>query len=245
MGFFDENLLLTGDTARGIYKSIADLPIIDYHCHLNEADIKNDKKFSDIGELWLSGDHYKWRAMRLCGVDESYITGDRSYEEKFLKYAKIMPKLFGNPLYYWTHMELKQIFGISEPLNEDSASRIYEKANEILQGLSVQKLLEKFRVEYIATTDDPFSDLSCHGDINGVKVRPTFRPDRCFSEGVDKVQLEKRLDYFVSKGCKIADHGFDDFSDTQNIEWLIENALKGSRFAAAFRHFPKRQYRGV
>lgn len=93
MGFFDENLLLTGDTARGIYKSIADLPIIDYHCHLNEADIKNDKKFSDIGELWLSGDHYKWRAMRLCGVDESYITGDRSYEEKFLKYAKIMPKL--------------------------------------------------------------------------------------------------------------------------------------------------------
>ena len=98
MGFFDENLLLTGDTARGIYKSIADLPIIDYHCHLNEADIKNDKKFSDIGELWLSGDHYKWRAMRLSGIDESYITGDRSYEEKFLKYAKIMPKLFGNPL---------------------------------------------------------------------------------------------------------------------------------------------------
>lgn len=89
MGFFDENLLLTGDTARGIYKSIADLPIIDYHCHLNEADIKNDKKFSDIGELWLSGDHYKWRAMRLSGIDESYITGDRSYEEKFLKYAKL------------------------------------------------------------------------------------------------------------------------------------------------------------
>lgn len=226
MGVFDENLLLTGDTARGIYKSIADLPIIDYHCHLNEADIKNDKKFSDIGELWLSGDHYKWRAMRLSGIDESYITGDRSYEEKFLKYAKIMPKLFGNPLYYWTHMELKQVFGISEPLNEDSASRIYEKANEILQGLSVQKLLEKFRVEYIATTDDPFSDLSCHGDINGVKVRPTFRPDRCFSEGVDKVQLEKRLDYFVSKGCKIADHGFDDFSDTQNIEWLIEKCFE-------------------
>lgn len=224
MSFFDDNLLLSGDTARKIYSEIAHLPIIDYHCHLNEGDIKNDKKFSDIGELWLSGDHYKWRAMRLCGVDESYITGDCSYEEKFLKYAEIMPKLIGNPLYYWTHMELVQIFGINEPLSKDSAKRIYE--NAVLKGLSVQKLLDKFRVEYIATTDDPFSDLSCHGDINGVKVRPTFRPDRCFSEGVDKVQLEKRLDYFVSKGCKIADHGFDDFSDTQNIEWLIEKCFE-------------------
>lgn len=142
MGFFDENLLLTGDTARGIYKSIADLPIIDYHCHLNEADIKNDKKFSDIGELWLSGDHYKWRAMRLSGIDESYITGDRSYKEKFLKYAKIMPKLFGNPLYYWTHMELKQIFGITEPLNEDSASRIYEKQTKFCKGSACKNCLK-------------------------------------------------------------------------------------------------------
>lgn len=226
MSFFDDNLLLSSDTAREIYSNIASLPIIDYHCHLNEEEIKNDKHFSDIGELWLSGDHYKWRAMRLCGVDESYITGNRSYEEKFMKYAEIMPKLIGNPLYYWTHMELVRIFGIKEPLNKDSARRIYDEANVVLKDLSVQKLLEKFKVEYIATTDDPFSDLRNHGDINGVKVRPTFRPDRCFSDGVGKDELSKRLDYFVSKGCKIADHGFDDFSNTQNLEWLIEKCFE-------------------
>lgn len=226
MSFFDDKLLLSGDTAQKIYDAISKLPIIDYHCHLNEEEIKCDKHFSDIGELWLSGDHYKWRAMRLCGVDESYITGNRSYKEKFLKYAEIMPKLIGNPLYYWTHMELVQIFGITEPLNKDSAEDIYKKANAVLKDLSVQKLLEKFDVEYIATTDDPFSDLHNHGDINGVKVRPTFRPDRCFSEGADKTTLEERLDYFVSKGCKIADHGFDNFDDTENLEWLIEKCYE-------------------
>ena len=146
MSFFDDKLLLSGDTAQKIYDAISKLPIIDYHCHLNEEEIKCDKHFSDIGELWLSGDHYKWRAMRLCGVDESYITGNRSYKEKFLKYAEIMPKLIGNPLYYWTHMELVQIFGITEPLNKDSAEDIYKKANAVLKDLSVQKLLEKFDV---------------------------------------------------------------------------------------------------
>lgn len=226
MSFFDDNLLLSGDTAKSIYKSIADLPIIDYHCHLSDEDIKNDKHFSDIGELWLSGDHYKWRAMRLCGVDESYITGNRTYKEKFFKYAEIMPKLIGNPLYYWTQMELLQVFGIKEPLNVDSASRIYEKANAVLKNSSVRKLLKKFNVEYIATTDDPFSDLSNHGNFDGIEVRPTFRPDRCFSEGTDKKVLEDRLDYFVSEGCKIADHGFDDFSDTDNLKWLIEKCYE-------------------
>jgi len=226
MSFFDDNLLLSGETAKNIYQSIAALPIIDYHCHLSDEDIKNDKRFSDIGELWLSGDHYKWRAMRLCGVDESYITGNRTYKEKFFKYAEIMPKLIGNPLYYWTQMELLQVFGVNEPLNADSASRIYEKANSVLKDSSVRKLLKKFNVEYIATTDDPFSDLSNHGDFDGVKVRPTFRPDRCFSEGTDKKVLSDRLDYFVSKGCKIADHGFDDFSNTDNLKWLIEKCYE-------------------
>ena len=226
MSFFDDKLLLSGDTASKIYDAVASLPIIDYHCHLNEQDIKEDKHFSDIGELWLAGDHYKWRAMRLCGVDESYITGNRSYEEKFHKYAEIMPKLIGNPLYYWTHMELVQIFGITEPLNKDTAKDIYVRANAVLKDLSVQKLLKKFKVEYIATTDDPLSDLNNHGDFDGVKVRPTFRPDKCFKEGVDKALLEQRLDYFISKGCKIADHGFDDFSDTRDLEWLIEKCFE-------------------
>lgn len=226
MGFFDKNLLLSSKEAERIYDQIKDLPIIDYHCHLSDKEIKDDKRFSDIGELWLAGDHYKWRAMRLCGVDEEYITGGKSFKEKFFKYAEIMPKLIGNPLYYWSHMELVEIFGIDTPLNKDTAGEIYEKANAVLKDLSVSKLLEKFKVEYIATTDDPFSALENHGDVNGVKVRPTFRPDRCFAENVSKEELSERLDYFISKGCKIADHGFDDFENTENLEWLIEKCYE-------------------
>lgn len=226
MGFFDKNLLLSSKEAERIYDQIKDLPIIDYHCHLSDKEIREDKRFSDVGELWLAGDHYKWRAMRLCGVDEEYITGDKSFKEKFFKYAEIMPKLIGNPLYYWSHMELVEIFGIDTPLNKDTADEIYEKANAVLKDLSVSKLLEKFKVEYIATTDDPFSALENHGDVNGVKVRPTFRPDRCFAENVSKEELSERLDYFISKGCKIADHGFDDFENTENLEWLIEKCYE-------------------
>lgn len=226
MGFFDKNLLLSSKEAERIYDQIKDLPIIDYHCHLSDKEIKDDKHFSDVGELWLAGDHYKWRAMRLCGVDEEYITGGKSFKEKFFKYAEIMPKLIGNPLYYWSHMELVEIFGIDTPLNKDTAGEIYEKANAVLKDLSVSKLLEKFKVEYIATTDDPFSALENHGDVNGVKVRPTFRPDRCFAENVSKEELSERLDYFISKGCKIADHGFDDFENTENLEWLIEKCYE-------------------
>lgn len=226
MGFFDKNLLLSSKEAERIYNQIKDLPIIDYHCHLSDKEIKEDKRFSDIGELWLAGDHYKWRAMRLCGVDEEYITGGKSFKEKFFKYAEIMPKLIGNPLYYWSHMELVEIFGIDTPLNKDTAGEIYERANAVLKDLSVSKLLEKFKVEYIATTDDPFSALENHGDVNGVKVRPTFRPDRCFAENVSKEELSQRLDYFISKGCKIADHGFDDFENTENLEWLIEKCYE-------------------
>lgn len=226
MGFFDKNLLLSSKEAERIYDQIKDLPIIDYHCHLSDKEIREDKRFSDIGELWLAGDHYKWRAMRLCGVDEEYITGGKSFKEKFFKYAEIMPKLIGNPLYYWSHMELVEIFGIDTPLNKDTAGEIYEKANAVLKDLSVSKLLEKFKVEYIATTDDPFSALENHGDVNGVKVRPTFRPDRCFAENVSKEELSERLDYFISKGCKIADHGFDDFENTENLEWLIEKCYE-------------------
>ncbi len=226
MGFFDKNLLLSSKEAERIYNQIKDLPIIDYHCHLSDKEIRDDKRFSDIGELWLAGDHYKWRTMRLCGVNEEYITGGKSFKEKFFKYAEIMPKLIGNPLYYWSHMELVDIFGIDTPLNKDTAGEIYDKANAVLKDLSVSKLLEKFKVEYIATTDDPFSALENHGDINGVKVRPTFRPDRCFAENVSKEELSHRLDYFISKGCKIADHGFDDFENTENLEWLIEKCYE-------------------
>ena len=225
--YYGEELLLENETAKKIYEEIKNLPIIDYHCHLDERAIKDDKKFENIGELWLSGDHYKWRAMRLCGVAEKYITGGASYKEKFLKFAEILPLLCGNPVYMWSQMELSRIFGINKPLNKDTAEEIWEEANETLKTLSVQGLLKKFKVEYIATTDDPYSPLENHGDIGGVKVRPTFRADARFKEGVKKAELEKRLDYFAEKGCKIADYGFDFVSENdENLIWLIENCYK-------------------
>ena len=225
--FFGEDYLLQCESSKKIYSAIKDIPIIDYHCHLDDKAIKENKTFSDIGELWLSGDHYKWRAMRLCGVSEDYITGYKSFNAKFCKLAEVMPNLCGNPVYAWAHMELKQIFGIEKPLNSDTVKEIWDEANEKLKTLSVRKLLKKFNVEYIATTDDPFSTLENHGDIDGVKVRPTFRADARFSEGVSKADLEKRLDYFVSKNCKIADYGFDFVSENdENLLWLIEKCYE-------------------
>lgn len=225
--FFGEDFLLESESAKRIYNAIKDLPIIDYHCHLDDKAIKEDKTFENIGELWLSGDHYKWRAMRLCGVEEKFITGEASYKDKFLKFAEILPMLCGNPVYAWAHMELKRIFGIDEPLNSVTAEEIWNTANEKLKTLSVQTLLKKFKVEYIATTDDPYSTLENHGDINGIKVHPTFRPDARFKEGVSKKELETRLDYFVANGCKIADYGFDFIDENdENLVWLIENCFK-------------------
>lgn len=225
--YYGEELLLENEAAKKIYEEIKNLPIIDYHCHLDERAIKDDKKFENIGELWLSGDHYKWRAMRLCGVEEKYITGEADYKEKFLKFAEILPLLCGNPVYMWSQMELSRIFGINKPLNKDTAEEIWEEANETLKTLSVQGLLKKFKVEYIATTDDPYSPLENHGDIGGVKVRPTFRADQRFKENAAKSELEKRLDYFVGKGCKIADYGFDFIDEgDENLAWLIENCYK-------------------
>ena len=220
--FFDDRLFLKTEAAYEIYKAVKDLPIIDYHCHLDERAIAEDRRFADIGELWLAGDHYKWRAMRLSGVSERLITGDATFKEKFMAYAAILPRLIGNPLYYWTHMELKAVFGIEQPLNADTAEEIYNKANERLATLSVRKLLDRFDVRFLATTDDPESELAYHGTYGNTVVSPTFRPDRCFAEGMDKRYLEKRLDYFVSRGCKIADHGFDNVAEnTADLEWLM------------------------
>jgi glucuronate isomerase len=239
--FFDDKLLLSNDTAQKIYNNIKDLPIIDYHCHLDEKQIAENKSFSDIGELWLSTDHYKWRAMRLCGVDEYYITGKASYKDKFLKYAQIMPKLIGNPLYYWTHMELKTVFGINTPLNINTAEQVYIKANQKLKDINVQSILKQFKVEYIATTDDPVSNLEHHGFYKNTSVVPTFRPDRIFKwednyikqlaqkadmeiNNLDdlKKAYEKRLLFFITKGCVLADHGMD-FLPSEDID---ENAAE-------------------
>lgn len=231
--FFDDNLLLYNEAGKVLYGKVKALPIIDYHCHLDEKKIAKDDMFSDIGELWLSSDHYKWRAMRMNGVDEYYITGDASFHDKFLKYAEIVPNLIGNPLYYWTHLELKQVFGIDIPLNKDSAESIYEMANEKLKNISVQTLLNRFNVQFIATTDDPADELIAHKKYGKINVTPTFRPDKLFDfeeSYIEKlgqkadVKIEKlddlldalsvRLDYFVTKGCRMADHGMDTFPES-------------------------------
>lgn len=232
-GFFGDGVLLGSDAAKRLYDSVKALPVVDIHCHLDRKAIAADARFSDIGELWLSGDHYKWRAMRMLGVDERYITGDADSREKFLKYAEIMPRLVGSPLYYWTHFELKKIFGITEPLDGGSAADIYDRANAMLGGLSVRRLLELFDVEYVATTDDPTDDPSDCGVYGGTLVAPTFRPDRLFDWDADYIRaigeaagigittlddlcaaLEKRLDCFVGRGCKMSDHGFAAFPKT-------------------------------
>ncbi len=228
--FFGEDLFLSSSSAKVIYNEVKDLPIIDYHCHLDQRKIASDVGFSDIGELWLAGDHYKWRAMRLCGVDEEFITGSKTYKEKFLKYAEILPKMVGNAVYYWTHMELNQIFGIKEPLNRESAERIYNLANEKLKSMTVSTLLKRYNVEYIATTDDPIDDLAYHGKHFSTQVSPTFRPDKVYAlddeylkklgnsadvkiESLDDLllALERRLSHFNANGCVIADHGFEKF----------------------------------
>ena len=231
--FFNDNLLLYSNTAKALYEKVKDLPIVDYHCHLDQTKIAEDSKFSDIGELWLAADHYKWRAMRMCGVDEYYVTGDASFRDKFIKYAEIVPQLIGNPLYYWTHLELKKIFDIDLPLNRETAEEIYDQANEKLKTMTVQSMLNSFKVEFIGTTDDPVDSLCDHKTYGNLRVTPTFRPDKLFGfeEGYIqklgeaanlKIQslddllaaLENRLDFFVSRGCRMADHGMDRFPES-------------------------------
>ncbi len=234
--FFDDTVLLNNDTAVDLYNKYAkNQPIIDYHCHLNPQEIYEDKKFDNIGELWLGGDHYKWRAMRQNGVDEKFITGNADYKDKFIKFASTMEYAPGNPLYYWSHMELKQLFGINIPLNEKNAEKVWNEANERMkQGdFTSHSLIKRCNVKVICTTDDPADDLKYHSlmkDNGPCKVLPTFRPDIiCFGLNRDDILpyldklgatentkindfktlldvLEKRLDYFVSVGCAVADH---------------------------------------
>lgn len=226
--FFGPDLLLSSETARHLYKQVQQLPIIDYHCHLNEREIATNQPLGDLGTLWLQGDHYKWRAMRLCGVQETYITGDASYYEKYLAYARIFPQLCGSPLYYWTQMELSMLFDIHEPLGPDTAESIWEQANRVLKNMTVGDILTKCRVQYVATTDDPTSSLAHHGSFGHTRVAPTFRPDRMLSldakalaelaevsqtptDTLDgcKQALRVRLEYFRAHGCLISDHGMD------------------------------------
>ncbi len=189
LDFYGESLLLQGETAKRLYAECAkDKPIIDYHCHLNPQEIYDNKPFSNLGEMWLAGDHYKWRAMRQNGIDENLITGDADYKEKYLAWASAVPYMMGSPLYHWTQMELAQIFDIRTPLTPDSAEEIWDKTCEIMADghITPRFLMEKFNVKVVCTTDDPIDDLGYHKLIAAdtgfsTKVLPTFRPDKLYT----------------------------------------------------------------
>ncbi len=207
--FMDEDFLLTTGTARDLYhRYAAEMPIYDFHCHLSPEAIAEDHHFDNIGQVWLGGDHYKWRAMRSNGVAEQFVTGDATWKEKFLKWADTVPQTIGNPLYHWTHLELQRYFGITDVLGPQTAENIWSMANEQIGApdFSVRNLLTRMNVRYVGTTDDPTDDLRHHKALAAsdypVVVRPTFRPDKAyglsdptaFSEWITRLAATANLD---------------------------------------------------
>jgi len=238
--FMDENFLLQTETAQKLYhEHAAKMPIFDYHCHINPKDIADDRKFNTITEIWLAGDHYKWRAMRTNGVDEKYCTGKASDWEKFEKWAETVPYTVRNPLYHWTHLELKKFFGIDEVLSPKNARAIYDACNQKLQTpqYSCRNIIRMANVHTICTTDDPVDTLEYHQKIKAdgfeVAVLPAWRPDKAMMvenpisynqyinqlEGVSEMEiktfddlmiaLNKRHLFFHQNGCRLSDHGLD------------------------------------
>ncbi|WP_134699262.1 glucuronate isomerase [Ammoniphilus sp. YIM 78166] len=242
-GFMDETFLLNSPVAVELYERFAkDMPIFDYHCHLDPKEIWEDKKYRNMTELWLAGDHYKWRAMRSNGITEDCITGDAPDYEKFMAWAKTMPHTVGNPLFHWSHLELKRYFNIDEVLNEDTAEQIWQRCNAMLQedAFSTRSLIQRSNVKYIGTTDDPTDSLEYHQKIReegslGAKVCPTFRPDKgleikdqAFLTWLDKLSavtgrkiqsyreflaaMEERVHYFHNHGCLLSDTGISEMT---------------------------------
>lgn len=230
MSFINENFMLKGETARKLYAAVKDLPIIDYHCHLSPKLIAEDYKFRNAFDLFLGGDHYKWRQMRTNGIDEKYITGDADEYEKFREFAKTMPYLIGNPLYHWTHLELKRYFDIDELLCEESCERIWNKVNECLakDEYSAQGLIKRSNVAIICTTDDPVDTLEYHEQLRDfpTKIIPAFRPDKAVEIGKETFLpymaqagvktygelvewIRSRIAYFHDHGCRLSDHALE------------------------------------
>ena len=231
--FMTEDFLLDNEIAKTLYHYYAaEMPIIDYHCHVNPKEIAEDKKYKNITEIWLGADHYKWRAMRSNGVDEKYITGDAPDREKFEKWAETMPYLLGNPLYHWTHLELKRYFGIDKTLSPATSEEIWNICNAKLATpeFSTQNLILRSNVKVICTTDDPMDTLEHHKALReqgfAVKVLPTFRPDKAVN--VDKetflpyiermgvstydemiAKLGEKIEFFHENGCRLSDHALD------------------------------------
>jgi len=238
--FLGKNFLLDTETAKKLYNDFAkQMPVIDYHCHLPVEQIAGDINFENLTQIWLYGDHYKWRAMRTNGVDESYCSGDKTDYEKFEKWAETVPYTLRNPLYHWTHLELQRYFDIDEILNPDSAKRIFDECTKKLQSkeYSVRNLLRKMNVKVVCTTDDPTDTLEHHQKIKEdnfeIKILPAFRPDKAmnvddaktFNGYVNKLEsvsgipisnyqtflqaLKQRHDFFAAMGCSVSDHGLD------------------------------------
>lgn len=255
--FLDENFMLTNETAKVLYKEHAEkMPIFDYHCHLSPQMIYEDKPFDNIAQIFLGGDHYKWRYMRSCGIDEEYITGGRSDEEKFKAFCSCLQYAIGNPLYHWTHLELKRYFGIDAVVREDTAEEIWAQANKVIKEtqMSPAKLINSSNVAVICTTDDPIDSLETHrqiaekGHVNA-KVLPAFRPDfminidkETFAPYIEKLSaaaemkvecyadlieaIYKRIDFFHSVGCRISDHALDSVPFEETDENAVDDIFK-------------------
>lgn len=242
--FLTEDFLLETETAKKLYfEHAAKMPIIDYHCHLSPKDIADDRVFKTITEAWLEGDHYKWRAMRTNGVDEEFITGSKSDQEKFTKWAETVPDTLRNPLYHWTHLELQRYFDIPDILNSSTAEAIFNESSEKLKStpFTCRGLLRKMNVEVVCSTDDPIDDLKYHKQLKSeefeVKILPTFRPDKLYAvedlsaytayltnlgevTGVKVNSLDAlleaaqlRIDYFHEVGGRLSDHGLEQLYD--------------------------------
>lgn len=240
--FMGKDFLLDTEVAKDLYYKYADMtkiPVLDYHCHINPQEIYEDRQFENIAQVWLGGDHYKWRQMRTNGVDEKYITGDATDREKFQKWAETLPKLIGNPLYHWSHLELRYYFGYQGNLNGDTAEEVWNLCNEKLSSkdFTVRNIIRKSNVKLICTTDDPIDSLEWHKKIKAddsfdVQVLPAWRPDKItniekpdFAEYIKKLSnvsgvevndfeslkkaVSNRIDYFAENGCSVSDHGLE------------------------------------
>ena len=259
--FMDDNFLLQTEAAQQLYHNYAEnMPILDYHCHINPQEIYEDRQFENITQVWLGGDHYKWRFMRSCGVDEKYITGNASDKEKFLKWAEVLGKAIGNPLFHWSHLELKKYFGYNGVLNKKTAEEVWELCNKKLAepSMTVRNIIKQSNVTLICTTDDPVDSLEWHKKLAednsfDVQVLPAWRPDKAMN--IEKVtyldymaQLEaasgmkiatfadlkkalcNRMDFFASMGCNVSDHALEYVMYTPATEDEIE-AIFAKRLA--------------
>ncbi|MDR0896393.1 MAG: glucuronate isomerase [Oscillospiraceae bacterium] len=255
--FMGKNFLLNTDTARELYHEVAaPLPICDFHCHIPVQQIAENQPFASIAQAWLGGDHYKWRAMRIAGVPEALITGDASDEDKFMAWAETMPKLIGNPLYHWTHLELQRYFDIDEPLCPDTAADIWQECNRQITQMRPQGIIADSNVKLVCTTDDPVDSLEWHrqllADNSAVAVLPAWRPDKALNpdapgyapwlsqlEGAVgfaiadfealKQALAERLAFFHQNGCRLSDHALDSVPHAAPDEALAQAAFAAGR----------------